>query len=694
MSEIIIKNCNSIDEAVIIIEKNKLNIKYGINGTGKTSIAKAIEFHNKPDNLNELLPFKYQDENPDNIEPTVEGVDEFSNIICFNEQYIEQFVFKQEELLEDSFEIFIKDEKYKENLLEIEELFSTVKKVFDENENLSKTINDFRTLSQTFSSTSGGLAKNSQIIKALGEGNKIENIPLGLEGYTDYLKSDKNTSWIKWQSSGKGFLELSDKCPYCTAPTKGKLEIIQQVSEEYNDKSIEHLLNIMKVMDSLKNYFITETQTTIKVITNNKTGINEAEEVFLKNIKDRTEVLKNSLERLQQLAYFTFENVDDMTKHIEELKIELILVPEFNSVDTQDIVNPLNMALDELITKAGQLQGKMKHQKKQVAKNIEKYKEEINNFLHFAGYKYSIEIEEVAKEYKMRLRHADLSVSVQRGNQHLSYGEKNAFALMLFMYDCLSKNPDLIILDDPISSFDKNKKFAIIERLFRGKESFKTKTVLMLTHDIDPIIDILKVLRNKFDPLPVASFIKSKTGIIHEIAIMKEDLMTFAQVCNENIDTNSGIIIKLIYLRRYYEVLDDKGVEYQLLANLFHKRTTPTKKIDGSEVEMTQEEIDEAVVSIEDRISDFNYIVQLNTITDTDSMKVIYDTCESDYEKLQLFRIIHVGRHTSDVVQKYINETYHIENEYVSQLNPTKYAMVPEFIIEECNNAITSMPSS
>ena len=37
-----IKNCNNIDKASIEIETGKLNIKYAINGTGKSTIAKAI----------------------------------------------------------------------------------------------------------------------------------------------------------------------------------------------------------------------------------------------------------------------------------------------------------------------------------------------------------------------------------------------------------------------------------------------------------------------------------------------------------------------------------------------------------------------------------------------------------------------------------------------------------------------------
>ncbi|MDD5400953.1 MAG: AAA family ATPase [Sulfurimonas sp.] len=692
MPEIIIKNCNSIDEANISIEIGKLNIKYGINGTGKSTIAKAIESNNNPDNLIGLLPFKYREENLDEIISTVEGAEDFTNIVIFNEEYINQFVFKQEELVENSFEIFIKDANYINNLHAVETLFSDIKTTFQEKD-LSKIIEDLIALSGTFSTTKDGMGKNSKMVQALGNGNKIENIPVGLEDYTEYLQSNQNTVWIKWQTAGSGFLELSDKCPYCTSSTNGKIATIKKVSEEFNDKSISYLLNIITVMESLKIYFTDTAQETIEKITKNKIAINEAEESFLKIVKQRIDLLKKQLEKLQKLAYFTFDNVTNMKEEIESLKIDLSLMPELNSTNTQEIINPLNESLDRLIQKASELQGKIKHQKKQIGKKIDNYKIEINDFLHFAGYKYTIEIEEVRQEYKMKLRHCDLSISVEKGNQHLSYGEKNAFALMLFMYDCLSKNPDLIILDDPISSFDKNKKFAIIERLFRGEKSLRGKTVLMLTHDIDPIIDILKILPGNFEPLPVASFLKSRNGIIQEIPIVRDDLMTFAQVCNENITHNPENIIKLIYLRRYYEVLDNKGLEYQLLANLFHKREIPMKFISTGEVEMNEDEISEASASINNKITyaNFDYTQQLKIMKNEATLKSIYTTSQSNYEKLQLFRIINIGRHPSDVIQKYINETYHIENEYVSQLNPTKYEMIPEFIIEECTIAINAL---
>ena len=45
-----IKNCNNIDNGSILIKKNILNIKYGINGAGKSSITKAKVYSSEDKN--------------------------------------------------------------------------------------------------------------------------------------------------------------------------------------------------------------------------------------------------------------------------------------------------------------------------------------------------------------------------------------------------------------------------------------------------------------------------------------------------------------------------------------------------------------------------------------------------------------------------------------------------------------------
>lgn len=269
--------------------------------------------------------------------------------------------------------------------------------------------------------------------------------------------------------------------------------------------------------------------------------------------------------------------------------------------------------------------------------------------------------------------------------------EKNAFSIVLFMYECLTRKPDLVVLDDPISSFDKTKKFAILETLFRGKESLQAKTVLMLTHDIEPVIDLIKTLSHTFQPIPTASFLTSTGGEIREVAISKTDVLSFVQVCADNIAKLTEPTIQIIYLRRKYQILDDKGDEYHLLSSLLHKRLQPTTTKEGTERSMTAAEIGAATAEITSFLPAFDYTKILAKINDKNSIMALYQTTHNRYEKLQLFRLINEGQDSGqvdDVVRKYIYETFHIENEYVMQLNPHIYDSVPEYIVKECDHLL------
>ena len=42
-----------------------------------------------------------------------------------------------------------------------------------------------------------------------------------------------------------------------------------------------------------------------------------------------------------------------------------------------------------------------------------------------------------------------------------------------------------------------------------------------------------------------------------------------------------------------------------------------------------------------------------------------------------------------DVVRKFCNETYHVENDYLFQLDPRKYDNVPAYVIDKLNAVIS-----
>ena len=93
-----INNCNNIENGNIEIKENTLNIKYAINGTGKTTISKAITYEVQKQDLSVLTPFKYQKDKK--IPPKVNGLNEISTVKVFDEEYVNQYVFLEDEVFE------------------------------------------------------------------------------------------------------------------------------------------------------------------------------------------------------------------------------------------------------------------------------------------------------------------------------------------------------------------------------------------------------------------------------------------------------------------------------------------------------------------------------------------------------------------------------------------------------------------
>lgn len=320
---ITIKNCNNIDEGNIIIAKNKLNIKYGVNGTGKSSISKAIELGVEKKDLVELLPFKYRGITSGEIhKPSISGVEKANSILIFNEEYVNQFVFKSEEIIENSFEIFIRTETYKKNMGEIENLISDIKKTFEENKSIEIVENDLSNLSKSFGKSKSGISKAGSLSKAIGKGNKLNNIPEPLKPYKTFLESENPAEWIKWQTTGNKYSEKNDNCPYCTSEIETKKEIISAVGKEYNATYIKHLTSLKTVLDSLRDYFSPKTNTKLDEIFRNTEGLSPEQENYLGEVKSQIDTLKDKLSKLKKISFFSFKNVEKIESDIRELKID------------------------------------------------------------------------------------------------------------------------------------------------------------------------------------------------------------------------------------------------------------------------------------------------------------------------------------------------------------------------------------
>lgn len=689
--EIHIANCNNISTGRVSLKEKLLNLKYAINGTGKSTIAKAIESAAKHDaaTLKELTPYAFIGDNEKGHQPSVTGVPEDVNVAIFNESYVNQYVFLDDELLKNSFEVFVKTENYEQKLAEINRLVADVRSIFEDNPDLESLLQDLNEFISAFgNNTRTGIANNGALVKGLSNGNLIQNIPAGLQEYSAFLRGEQNSKWLKWQATGRDFMPLSNNCPFCAGELALQRKKIEQIKNEYDAKTIEHLSKILGLIERLGHYFAEETNQSVRRITQSVQGLSEEQKHYLVEIKGQVDLLYKKLIQLKHLGFESLKDIDRIAEAMPGFKIDMSYFSHLNSEYTKKKVGIINESIDHLIGEVGRLQGAVNQQKLEIRTTVQKYNREINDFLKNAGYNYTVSIDETSDHsYKLMLKFGEGdNNTVSAVKKHLSYGERNAFALVLFMYQAIYMHANLIVLDDPISSFDKNKKFAILDMLFIRGGSLRGKTTLLLTHDFEPVIDAIYNHPSFFQGVPSATFVENNHGVLVEKPITVNDIKSFVQLVREEIDSTEHLVIKAIYLRRLTEVVTGKTMAWHLLSNLLHKRETPTIGQD----EMSKKQIEEAMISIREYIPDFNYEQTLQSVLNRAEMIRLYQDSKSNYEKLQIYRLLYDATDENHVMRKFINETYHVENDYLFQLDPVTFNTIPNYIITECNRTITN----
>lgn len=357
-----IKFCNNIDNGKIEITKGKLNIKFGINGTGKSTISRALKYKvEASEKLKELTPFKLRGIETELV-PEVILNETINTVLIFNDDYLNQFLFKEDELISNSYEIFIKTPEFSASTKQIEQLLSEIRKVFTENENLEKIIVDFESLSKSFTTTQTGLSKSSPLYKGLKEGNKLEHIPAELQGYSKLIKNKNCISWLEWQIKGEQFLEISDDCPYCTSPTSEKKEVIKSISKVYDKNVIKNFNVIVEALQNLGEYFSENANQTLKSITQKQTGLEDSEMNYIVVVKQQIDDLLLKLKALKGISPLSFSEDEKAEEKLNGLIINIDLFDRFKSEKTSLIITSLNNSLNTVLEKVGLLQGEINKQ--------------------------------------------------------------------------------------------------------------------------------------------------------------------------------------------------------------------------------------------------------------------------------------------------------------------------------------------
>ena len=696
------ENCANISFGTIEIEPNIINLKFGHNGIGKTTILKSLEATiSNPARKSELIPYNT------NLNPKIEGTDNYKNTIIFNEEYIKQFLFDSNDLLKNSHELLVTTApNFRETEQEIDKLLVEMKDTISNNKELSKQITELEKFENSIKSKQDGTLNGTcQFMKGFKEGNKFSHTPKESVAYKKLVRDSK---WIVWFKTGNDFQSFlkNENCPYCgNTLDKNLLDRIKTTGDNYNKVQIENLSTSLNTISEIKGLMSEKDVQQIDEIISTSDSLTKDQQIYMVGLKKDANILIQKLKTIRDVDYHYFKKMEISTleKELKELLLQPTYYKSFDSEMLGSVSESVNEAINKVVQNIAPLKAKIAEHNTLIRKTVEKYEKDINEFLDYAGFKYYVKMDEINDIYSLVLYPNDSDQGLKGVDTHLSYGEKNVFAIALFLYQAIDDRYDLIMLDDPISSFDKNKKFAILHKLFKGDLSLNNKTVVLATHDFDTVIDLCFVKNKAYNVS--AKFLNNNNGNLSEQEISKDKIKSFVQIATDNINSSNELITKLVYARRLLDISKQSSEEkmvWNYISSILHLKPIPDiQSDDGSpSIKMSSEQIKQSEEYLSERLN-----IRISTYSDIintfnkEYLLRVYGEANSNYTKLQIYRVIlelleikkPKEKSREAIFNKFINETYHPENDYVFDLNPLEFERIPNYIVEKCNRYIKNI---
>lgn len=262
-----VKNCNCISDATIEIVEKSLNIKYGSNGTGKSTISEAIyaQANNETDRLKDFKPYGSND----NSQPTVDNP-YFHVVKVFNEDYVNSYLFQGDEFLDDSFQVFLKSDKCDSLAAQIERMLEELQDLI----NNIDAIHNLRTFLPQYTAavkaSDGTVSRRGGVAEFVNGNGGGFNHYSELKAYKPFYSRDLPSvaKWAKWRNDGIKQMCGND-CPFCTnilpSSIRSQNEIISKVFKnsalsvanavlEYVQQAVDQGYILPDAVDVLESY--------------------------------------------------------------------------------------------------------------------------------------------------------------------------------------------------------------------------------------------------------------------------------------------------------------------------------------------------------------------------------------------------------------------------------------------------------
>lgn len=243
-----VNNCNNIISAKVQLRKNHLNIRYAMNGIGKSTIASAINMFSKNEDLSALKAFGSE------IEPTCKLSGTVNTVLLFNEDWVDKIVFQKSEVIENSFEIFIKTPEYEEQQNSINERLKNIHVAINQNADLQKIILIGGNVLSRFQLTTSGELRRSGLIKSLTSSESIFKLPNELRNFQPLMDKEYKVEWVGWKNDGSKY-DDNHICPFCTSNLKDDYENEKRLfSSSYTKSNVKNILEMLSYFNDVQEY--------------------------------------------------------------------------------------------------------------------------------------------------------------------------------------------------------------------------------------------------------------------------------------------------------------------------------------------------------------------------------------------------------------------------------------------------------
>ena len=223
-----------------------------MNGTGKSTLSTAISLFSQGKPLDDLKPFGSDDE----FIPTINIDGDIQDVIVFNEDFVNNMVFKESTVIDNAFDVFIRTSDYEQKRQNLDNRLLRLKVDINEKLPIIQLKNDIAAFAGKLELNAAG--KNLKIIlitRLLLRKIMCIIFQMELKKYYPIISDDQICiNWIDWKSRGEAF-DTKGICPYCSDELNaGFTEEKQIFKETYKKSDAQNLKNMLDLFENFHKY--------------------------------------------------------------------------------------------------------------------------------------------------------------------------------------------------------------------------------------------------------------------------------------------------------------------------------------------------------------------------------------------------------------------------------------------------------